>query len=439
MKTIKYPNKNTWSELLKRPTQTVNDIESTVNQIFEDVQRNGDTAIKKYTRLFDGAVLQSNLVTKQEIEEASSKLSSELKAAINQAKSNIETFHKAQITEKVSVETSIGITCWQEKRAIQKVGIYIPAGTAPLFSTVLMLAIPANIAGCKEVVLCSPPNKDGKIANEILYAAQLCGVTKIVKVGGIQAIAGLTFGTETIPQVYKIFGPGNQFVTVAKQLATKYGVAIDMPAGPSELLVVADDSANASYVASDLLSQAEHGTDSQVILVSTSENLINEVETEINTQIKALPRQAIAQQAINNSKSILVKTDEEALDLINDYGPEHFIVATKNKDFYVDGIQNAGSVFIGNYTPESAGDYASGTNHTLPTNGYSKAYSGINLDSFTKAITFQNITKEGLLNIGNTIELMAEAEGLQAHKNAVSIRLKDLIPAQAGISNSNKH
>ncbi len=426
MKTIKYPNKNTWSELLERPTQTVNDIENTVNQIFEDVQRNGDIAIKKYTSLFDGADLQSNLVTAQEIEEATSKLSSELKTAINQAKSNIETFHKAQKTEKVSVETSVGITCWQEKRAIQKVGIYIPAGTAPLFSTVLMLAIPANIAGCKEVVLCSPPNKDGKIANEILYAAQLCGVTKIVKVGGIQAIAGLTFGTETIPQVYKIFGPGNQFVTVAKQLATKYGVAIDMPAGPSELLVVADNSANASYVASDLLSQAEHGTDSQVILVSTSENLINEVETEINTQIKALPRQAIAQQAINNSKSILVKTDEEALDLINEYGPEHFIVATKNNDFYVDGIQNAGSVFIGNYTPESAGDYASGTNHTLPTNGFSKAYSGVNLDSFTKAITFQNITKEGIKNIGNTIELMAEAEGLQAHKNAVSIRLKDL-------------
>lgn len=436
MKTIKYPNKNTWSEILKRPTQTINDIESTVNQIFEDVQRNGDAAISKYTKLFDGADLQSNLVTTQEIEEASSKLSTELKAAINQAKSNIEVFHKAQKTEKVSVETSIGITCWQEKRAIQKVGIYIPAGTAPLFSTVLMLAIPANIAGCKEVVLCSPPNKDGKIANEILYAAQLCGVTKIIKVGGIQAIAGLTFGTETIPQVYKIFGPGNQFVTVAKQLATKYGVAIDMPAGPSELLVVADDSANVSYVASDLLSQAEHGTDSQVILVSTSENFINEVETEIKTQIKALPRQDIAQQAINNSKSILVKTDEEALELISDYGPEHFIVATKNNDFYVDGIQNAGSVFIGNYTPESAGDYASGTNHTLPTNGFSKAYSGVNLDSFTKAITFQNITKEGLKNIGNTIELMAEAEGLQAHKNAVSIRLKDIIPAQAGISTS---
>lgn len=426
MKTIKYPNKNTWSTLLKRPTQTVNDIESTVNQIFEDVQRNGDIAVSKYTKLFDGADLQSNLVTEQEIEEASSKLSSALKAAITKAKSNIETFHKAQITEKVSVETSVGITCWQEKRAIQKVGIYIPAGTAPLFSTVLMLAVPANIAGCKEVVLCSPPNKEGKIANEILYAAQLCGVTKIVKVGGIQAIAGLTFGTETIPQVYKIFGPGNQFVTVAKQLATKYGVAIDMPAGPSELLVVADQSANASYVASDLLSQAEHGIDSQVIMVSTSEDFINEVETEINTQIKALPRQDIAQQAINNSKSILVKTNEEALELINDYGPEHFIVATKNNNFYVDGIQNAGSVFIGNYTPESAGDYASGTNHTLPTNGFSKAYSGVNLDSFTKAITFQNITKEGLKNIGNTIELMAEAEGLQAHKNAVSIRLKDL-------------
>ena len=426
MKTISNPNQSSWSDILKRPTQTVNDIEATVTQIFEDVQRNGDQAVAKYTQLFDGAELESNVVTVEEVVAASVKVSKPLKEAIQQAKSNIEAFHTAQKTEKVSVQTTEGVNCWQEKRAIQKVGIYIPAGTAPLFSTVLMLAVPAQIAGCKEIVLCSPPNKDGKIANEILYAAQLCGVTKIIKVGGIQAIAGLTFGTASIPQVYKIFGPGNQFVTVAKQLSTKYGVAIDMPAGPSELLVVADDTANASYVASDLLSQAEHGADSQVILVSTSQKLIDAVAEEIQLQLKALPRQDIAQQAIDNSKSILVETDAIALDLINQYGPEHFIVCTDNNDFYVDGIENAGSVFIGNYTPESAGDYASGTNHTLPTNGFSKAYSGVNLDSFTKAITFQNITKQGLLNIGNTIELMAEAEGLQAHKNAVTIRLKDL-------------
>ncbi|QCE42843.1 histidinol dehydrogenase [Psychroserpens sp. NJDZ02] len=426
MKTINNPEKATWSDILQRPTQTVNDIEATVTQIFEDVQRNGDQAVAKYTQLFDGAELASNVVTVEEVEAASAKVSKPLKEAIQQAKSNIEAFHTAQKTEKVSVQTTEGVNCWQEKRAIQKVGIYIPAGTAPLFSTVLMLAVPAQIAGCKEIVLCSPPNKDGKIANEILYSAQLCGVTKIIKVGGIQAIAGLTFGTASIPQVYKIFGPGNQFVTVAKQLSTKYGVAIDMPAGPSELLVVADDTANASYVASDLLSQAEHGADSQVILVSTSQNLIDAVAEEIQLQLKALPRQDIAQQAIDHSKSILVETDAIALDLINQYGPEHFIVCTNNNDFYVDGIENAGSVFIGNYTPESAGDYASGTNHTLPTNGFSKAYSGVNLDSFTKAITFQNITKQGLLNIGSTIELMAEAEGLQAHKNAVTIRLKDL-------------
>ncbi|QXP58935.1 histidinol dehydrogenase [Olleya sp. HaHaR_3_96] len=426
MKTINNPEKATWSDILQRPTQTVNDIEATVTQIFEDVQRNGDQAVAKYTQLFDGAELKTNIVTVEEVEAASAKVSKPLKEAIQQAKSNIEAFHTAQKTEKVSVQTTEGVNCWQEKRAIQKVGIYIPAGTAPLFSTVLMLAVPAQIAGCKEIVLCSPPNKEGKIANEILYAAQLCGVTKIIKVGGIQAIAGLTFGTASIPQVYKIFGPGNQFVTVAKQLSTKYGVAIDMPAGPSELLVVADDTANASYVASDLLSQAEHGADSQVILVSTSQKLIDAVAEEIQLQLKALPRQDIAQQAIDNSKSILVETDAIALDLINQYGPEHFIVCTDNNDFYVDGIENAGSVFIGNYTPESAGDYASGTNHTLPTNGFSKAYSGVNLDSFTKAITFQNITKQGLLNIGNTIELMAEAEGLQAHKNAVTIRLKDL-------------
>ena len=426
MQIINNPNKSEWSEILKRPTQTVDDIEATVNQIFDEVSQKGDQAIKKYTSYFDGIMLENNLVSEKDINNVVNKVSPELQDAIKKAKQNIEAFHSAQKSSKVSVETTSGVLCWQEKRPIEKVGLYIPGGTAPLFSTVLMLAVPAQIAGCKEIVLCSPPNKEGNIASEILFAAQLCGVTKIIKVGGIQAIAGLTFGTESIPKVYKIFGPGNQFVTVAKQLATKYGVAIDMPAGPSELLVVADETANASYIASDLLSQAEHGTDSQVILVSTSKAIIDAVSEEIDKQIKVLPRKAIAEKAIANSKLIFLENDELALQLINDYAPEHFIICTKNEAFYIDGIANAGSVFIGSYTPESAGDYASGTNHTLPTNGFSKAYSGVNLDSFLKSMTFQKISKEGLLNIGETIELMAEAEGLQAHKNAVSIRLKDL-------------
>ena len=426
MKTILNPAQKDWSSILQRPTKTVDDIEATVNQVFGDVQKNGDTAANKYTQLFDGVTLANNLVSSSEIEEAKKLISSELKEAIITAQKNITAFHLAQKTTKVFVETTNGVECWQEKRPIQKVGLYIPGGTAPLFSTVLMLAIPAQIAGCKEIVLCSPPNKEGKIHPAILFAANLCGVTKIIKVGGIQAVAGLTFGTKAIPQVYKIFGPGNQFVTVAKQLATKYGVAIDMPAGPSELLVVADDSAKASYVASDLLSQAEHGADSQVILVSTSQKLIDEVAIEIENQLKELPRIEIAKKAIENSKSILMANDEIALALINEYGPEHFIVCTNNNNYYIDNIANAGSVFIGNYTPESAGDYASGTNHTLPTNGFSKAYSGVNLDSFTKSITFKKISKEGIQNIGNAIEIMAEAEGLQAHKNAVTIRLKDL-------------
>ncbi|WP_159947711.1 histidinol dehydrogenase [Polaribacter septentrionalilitoris] len=427
MKTILNPLKKDWSQILERPTKTVDDIETTVTQIFEDIQKNGDTAVNKYTAKFDGITIDNTIVSKDEIDEAISLVSDELKSAISLAKENIYNFHKAQKTYKVFVETANGVECWQEKRPIQKVGLYIPGGTAPLFSTVLMLAVPAQIAGCKEIVLCSPPNKEGKIHPAILYAANLCGVTKIIKVGGIQAIAGFTFGTETIPQVYKIFGPGNQFVTVAKQLSTKYGVAIDMPAGPSELLVVADDSAKASFVASDLLSQAEHGVDSQVILVSTSLSLIDEVSKEIEKQVLGLPRVEIAKQAIANSKSILVENDKIALELINEYGPEHFIVCTNDTDFYIDNIENAGSVFIGNYTPESAGDYASGTNHTLPTNGFSKAYSGVNLDSFTKSITFQKISKKGIQTIGNAIELMADAEGLQAHKNAVTLRLKEVL------------
>jgi histidinol dehydrogenase len=426
MKTIDNPSKQDWQAIIERPTQKVSDIESTVTKIFTEISQEGDKAIAKYTEKFDGVVLDTMKVSSLEIEEAANKVPDNLKVAIGKAKANIEKFHAAQKTKKVVVETTNGVLCWQEKRAIQKIGLYIPGGTAPLFSTVLMLAVPAQIAGCKEIVLCTPPNKEGKIANEILYAAQLCGVTKICKVGGIQAIAGLTFGTQSIPKVSKIFGPGNQFVTVAKQLATKYGIAIDMPAGPSELLVMADASANAAYVASDLLSQAEHGADSQVILVSDAKDFISKVSNEIEKQLLELPRKEIATQALQNAKAILIENAEEAIDFVNEYAAEHLIVATRNNGFFIDNITNAGSVFIGNYTPESAGDYASGTNHTLPTNGFSKAYSGVNLDSFLKSITFQKISKKGLLNIGNTIELMAEAEGLQAHKNAVSIRLKDL-------------
>lgn len=426
MNKIYNPHKDNWSSILARPTQTVEEIETTVLEIFNEVKLKGNSAIEKYTNLFDGVEVSNMLVPETEIIEKGNAIDDALKRAIQLAKSNIEKFHRAQKTLKINVETSEGVKCWQEKRPIQKVGIYIPGGTAPLFSTVLMLAIPANIAGCSEIVLCSPPNKEGIINPAILYAAKLCGVTKVYKVGGIQAIAGLTFGTETIPKVYKIFGPGNQFVTVAKQLATKYGVAIDMPAGPSELLVVADDTADASFVASDLLSQAEHGTDSQVILVSTSKKLIDDVEKNIAEQLSALPRKAIADKAIANSKLIYVKNDNIALDLINEYGPEHFIICIKNENFYIDGIENAGSVFIGNYTPESAGDYASGTNHTLPTNGYAKQYSGVNLDSFLKSMTFQKVSKTGIKNIGNAIQIMAEMEGLQAHKNAVTLRLNSL-------------
>ncbi|MDF0717221.1 histidinol dehydrogenase [Muricauda sp. 334s03] len=426
MKKVLYPDRSTWNNLLKRPTQTVADIEGIVENIFNEVQIEGDTVIKKYTAQFDKVELDSLLVTDVEIDKANNTVSDALKQAINLAKSNIEKFHEAQKTSKVEVETLPGVECWQEKRPIQKVGLYIPGGTAPLFSTILMLAIPAKLAGCKEIILCTPPDKNGKINPAILYTAQLCGVTQIFKVGGIQAIAGMTFGTESIPKVYKIFGPGNQYVTVAKQLATKYGVAIDMPAGPSELLVAADDTANAAFVASDLLSQAEHGVDSQVILVSTSEKLIQAIEEEIENQIQMLSREEIARKSIGNSKLILVKDDQEALELINEYGPEHFIVCVENEAYYLKNIQNAGSVFIGNYTPESAGDYASGTNHTLPTNGYAKQYSGVNLDSFMKSMTFQKISEKGIQGIGTAIELMAEAEGLQAHKNAVTLRLNSL-------------
>ena len=426
MKIIKSPKQTDWSQLTQRPTQSFDAIQGTVKEVFKAIANEGDTAIQRYTEQFDGVKLSNLQVTSEEIATGVAKVSEALKNAITQAKENIYTFHKAQKTAVVEVETANGVQCWQEKRPIDRVGLYIPGGTAPLFSTVLMLAVPANIAGCKEIVLCTPPNSAGEINPAILFAAQLCGVTKIFKVGGIQAIAGLTFGTANIPKVAKIFGPGNQYVTAAKQLATQYGIAIDMPAGPSELLVVGDESANAAFIASDLLSQAEHGIDSQVILVSTSEVLIPEVMEALESQLNALPRKEIAAKALENSKAIYFETKEEALAYINEYGPEHFIINTNDDDFYWQGVSNAGSVFIGSYTPESAGDYASGTNHTLPTNGYAKAYSGVNLDSYLKSITFQRISAEGIQNIGETIEIMAEAEGLQAHKNAVTLRLNSL-------------
>ncbi|MDG1778645.1 MAG: histidinol dehydrogenase [Flavobacteriaceae bacterium] len=426
MQIIQNPKPSEWAEVLKRPTQSVEALNTVVDEVFTAVIQNGDDALKTYTKTFDGVALDALLVSSTEIESAKAAVAPELKAAIVQAKSNIEMFHKAQKTSRIDVETQAGVRCWQEKRPIDAVGLYIPGGSAPLFSTVLMLAVPAQIAGCSSIVLCTPPNTAGKIANEILYTAALCGVTQIYKVGGIQAIAAMTFGTETINRVSKLFGPGNQYVTAAKQFATKYGVAIDMPAGPSELLVMADATATPAFVASDLLSQAEHGADSQVVLVSSCKTLINEVSKEVVEQTQRLNRKSIIEQALNNMKLIYVSDQNQAVDLINFYGPEHYIIATSDNSFFTDRVQNAGSVFIGDYTPESAGDYASGTNHTLPTNGYAKAYSGVNLDSFLKNITFQEISKEGLKNLGPTIELMAEAEGLMAHKNAVSIRLKTL-------------
>ena len=426
MQIFNEPNRADWSEILKRPTQTVKDIEATVVEIFNEIKLKKDVAIKKYTQLFDGVTIENLSVDYAEIEAATNLVEDELKQAIDLAKRNIEAFHSAQKTDPITVETVPGVLCWQEKRPIEKVGLYIPGGSAPLFSTILMLAIPARLAGCTDVVLCTPPDKSGAINPVILYTAALCGITRIFKVGGIQAIGAMTFGTETIPKVYKIFGPGNQFVTVAKQIATKYDVAIDMPAGPSELLIYADETANAGYVAADLLSQAEHGVDSQVILVSTSQTLLDEVQIELKVQLNVLPRKGIVIQAINNSKLIKMLDEKMSLELINSYGPEHFIVCSKNEDFFVENIRNAGSVFVGNFTPESAGDYASGTNHTLPTNGYAKQYSGVNLDSFLKSMTFQKISKLGIKNIGPAVEQMARAEGLQAHVNAMSLRLNDL-------------
>ncbi len=415
-----------WKEILQRPTFEMEDLSALVGNVLSDVKLNGDIALRKYTKQFDKVEIEQFLVDQKEFEEAEKRVSSDLKQAIQQAKSNIEKFHRSQKEESKKIETTEGVFCWRKSVAIEKVGLYVPAGTAPLFSTVLMLAVPAQIVDCREIILCSPPDKDGKINDVILYTAMLCGVSKVFKTGGVQAIGAMAFGTETVPQVYKIFGPGNQFVTEAKQQVSKFGVAIDMPAGPSEVAVWADSSSIPEFVAADLLSQAEHGTDSQVLLISTDENVIDKVQIQLNKQVSVLPRKEIAESSLENSKAILVKNDPEAIEILNEYAAEHLILAIEKADEMAEKITNAGSVFIGNYSCESAGDYASGTNHTLPTNGYAKAFSGVSLDSFVKKITFQKLTKEGISNLGKTIELMAEAEQLQAHKNAISVRLKHL-------------
>lgn len=426
MKQIKYPSREQWADILRRPALNTEDLFDTVRGIINRVRAEGDAAVIEYEATFDKAILTSLAVTEAELEEGVALVSEELKAAISLAKKNIETFHASQRFVGRKVETMEGVTCWQKAVGIEKVGLYIPGGTAPLFSTVLMLAVPARIAGCKEIVLCTPPDKNGKIHPAILFAAQLAGVSKIVKAGGVQAIAAMAYGTESIPKVYKIFGPGNQYVTAAKQLVSLRDVAIDMPAGPSEVEVLADDSANPVFVAADLLSQAEHGVDSQAVLITTSEKLQDDVMKEVERQLAELPRREIAEKSLANSKLILVKDMDEALELTNEYGPEHLIIETENYREIAERVINAGSVFLGAFSPESAGDYASGTNHTLPTNGYAKAYSGVSLDSFIRKITFQEIRPEGMKAIGPAIEIMAANEQLDAHKNAVSVRLGDI-------------
>lgn len=426
MKLIKYPDRSQWNEILKRPVLETENLFDTVRNIINRVRAGGDRVVMEYEAVFDKAELTSLAVTSAEIEEAEKEVPIELKAAIYLAKRNIETFHSTQRFEGKKVDTMEGVTCWQKAVAIEKVGLYIPGGTAPLFSTVLMLAIPAKIAGCKEIVLCTPPDKNGKVHPAILFAARLAGVSKIFKVGGVQAIAAMAYGTESIPKVYKIFGPGNQYVTAAKQLVSLRDVAIDMPAGPSEVEVLADESANPVFVAADLLSQAEHGVDSQAMLVTTSEKLQTEVVYEVERQLGYLTRRDIAEKSLANSKLILVKDMEEALELTNAYAPEHLIIETKDYMEVAEQIVNAGSVFLGAFSPESAGDYASGTNHTLPTNGYAKAYSGVSLDSFIRKITFQEILPSGMSAIGPAIEVMAANEHLDAHKNAVTVRLEEI-------------
>ena len=424
MKLIKYPRETDWKDLLKRPVFNTLSLEKTVSEVLTAVKEDGDNAIRKYTLQFDKVDLKTTLVTQQEFEEAETLLTQELKKAIALAKSNIEKFHSAQKETVQVIETCAGVKCWRKSIGIEKVGLYIPGGTAPLFSTILMLAVPATIAGCKEIILCSPPSTDGKLHPAILYTAKLAGITNVFKIGGVQAIGAMAYGTGMVPQVSKIFGPGNQYVTCAKQLINKEGVAIDMPAGPSEVAIIADESCVPEFVAADLLSQAEHGADSQVILVSDNETVIAEVNAALQKQLALLPRKELAAKALENSKAILVKDKLQGMDLLNAYAPEHLIIVCRNNDELAELVVNAGSVFLGNYSCESAGDYASGTNHTLPTNGYAKAYSGVSLDSFVKKITYKQLTKEGIQTIGAAIELMAEAEGLHAHKNAVTLRLQ---------------
>jgi len=424
MRIYRYPEKKEWEELLKRPAFELSQLEEKVQQIIADVKKSGDTAVRKYTAAFDQADVPELQVSQAEMVAAVKLISPELLAAMKLAAANIRLFHEKQRQPVEKTETMPGVVCWRKNVAIENVGLYIPGGTAPLFSTVLMLAIPAFIAGCKEIILCTPPSKDGSVPPAILAAANITGVTRIYKAGGVQAIAAMALGTATIPKVAKIFGPGNQYVTLAKQLVQKNGTAIDMPAGPSEVAVFADESANPAFIAADLLSQAEHGADSQVLLVTTHEFLIGLVKRELEKQIAALPRRSLAEKALENSTIILVAGRREAIDLLNQYAPEHLILACNDAGTIADNIVNAGSVFLGHYSPESVGDYASGTNHTLPTNGHAKAYSGVSVDSFVKKITFQELSREGLNNIGAAVMVMAEAEGLQAHANAVLVRIQ---------------
>ncbi len=427
MNTINNPQRKDWRALTMRPAKPAEQLEDLVSEVFSEIRKWGDVAVKKYTERFDKIKLDSFLVAGNQLKSAENELSDELKSAIGSAINNIEKFHASQAEENQIIETTAGVRCWRESRPIESVGIYIPGGSAPLFSTVLMLGIPAKLAGCKEVVLCTPPDKNGIVHPAILYAANQVGVDKVYCVGGIQAIAAMTFGTETIPKVDKIFGPGNQYVTAAKQRSQLQGVAIDMPAGPSELLVIADDSCNPAYVAADLLSQAEHGVDSQVVLLSTSQSVVDQVMVELEIQLSRLPRKEMAEKALLNSKAIVLNSIFECIEFSNLYAPEHLIIALKNYMELLPDIVNAGSVFLGNFSCESAGDYASGTNHTLPTQGYSRMYSGVSLDSFIKKITFQEVSEKGIVSIGKTIEIMAETEGLTAHKNAVSIRLDTIV------------
>ena len=426
MRLYKYPKRELWNEITSRPRLDLSQLNATVASVLADVKQRGDAAVKEYEEKFDKAVLTSLAVTEQEMDEAEQAISNELKDAIILAHHNIKVFHISQRFVGQKIKTQEGVTCWQKSVAIEKVGLYIPGGTAPLFSTVLMLATPAKIAGCKEIVLCTPPNKEGKVNPAILYAARVAGVSKIFKAGGVQAIGAMAYGTESVPKVYKIFGPGNQYVMAAKQQVSLDEVAIDMPAGPSEVCVIADETANAEFVAADLLSQAEHGIDSQVLLITTSESILDKIQKEVNQQLEQLPRKDMASKALENSCYVLVSSADEAISLSNAYAPEHLILQVKDYEQMAEKVVNAGSVFLGQYACESAGDYASGTNHTLPTHGYATAYNGVNLDSYCRKITFQHLTEEGIEHIGRAVELMAEAEQLEAHANAMRVRMRTL-------------